>query len=432
MLQRLAALLIFLFLAANAVTWPALPYHAHLADVIFLGLAAVMVAMPGRWLSWQRADLAVIAYLAGSVPAVLISPDRQHSAIELSREMYVALIYVVFAIAARRGLARAIGDGLAIGGTLLSIAGLVFIAAQRFNGAAWPLMGEVMSLPYLGATVRLRALTDSEAMLACVLSASIPFAIARWHSARAARWAAAAAIMLVASLFTFSHAIAGVAVATLIAWWPSLSNRAIRALAVAAVVLVVIAFNFAATVSVRSLIYGNTSFADRTQYHYGVEERSTRLGSTTVTYTVMGYARLKQVAWRTFVESPVAGIGLDEFPSATRRAHNDGTLPEIYSDVDPHSTLLGRMAECGVIGALTLIVLWIAWGELALEAMRARTALGCAAAAALAGLLVSSLNADIMNFRFLWAVVGLLRGLQDASGIITASGREPVGDAGTR
>lgn len=431
MLRRIVAFLLFLFLAANAITWPVLPYHAHLADLIFLPLAAAILTLPGPRLSWHWLDLAVIAYLLGALPAIAVSPDRQQSAIELAREIYLAIVYVVFAIGTHRGFARTIGDCLAIGGALLSIAGLVFIVAQRIGAASWPLMGEVMSLPYLGATGRLRALTDSEAMLACVLTAAIPFAIERWRSGRAGIWSALTAAMLIAAIFTFSHAVAGLSVALLIAVWPSLAGRTlIRRFAVAAVILVVLVMNFAATVSIRSLSYGNSRFADTTQYHYGVDERSSQIGSTTVTYMVMSYARLKQVAWRTFAESPIAGIGLDQFPSATRRAYNDGTLPSIYSEVDPHSTLLGRMAECGAIGGLTLLMLWAAWARLAAGA--ARSSLGYAAAAALAGLIVSSLNADIMNFRFLWVLAGLSRGLYDASGIVTASGREADTALGTR
>ena len=70
-------------------------------------------------------------------------------------------------------------------------------------------------------------MTDSEAMLACVLTASIPFAIDRWRSDRARIWSMAAALMLIAALFTFSHAVAGVAVAALIAAWPSLPARTV-------------------------------------------------------------------------------------------------------------------------------------------------------------------------------------------------------------
>jgi hypothetical protein len=433
MLQRLAAFLLFFFLAANAVTWPVLPYHAHLADLVFLAFAVTILALPGRGISWRAPDFAVAAYLLGAVPAILISRDQHQSLMELARESYVAAIYVVFAIAVRRGFARAIGDGLALGGALLSIVGLAFIAAHRIGGVSWPLIGEVMTLPYLGDTVRLKVATDSEAMLACVLTASLPFAIERWRLDGARiRGMLATAVTAIAALLTFSHAIAGVAVATLIAAWPSLSNRAIRRLSVAGVIVIVIGFNFAATVAVRSVARGNASYADRSVYHYGVDERSTQVGSTTVTYTVMSYARLKQVAWRTFLESPVAGVGLDQFHTATHRAYEDGSLPSHYSESDPHSSLLGRMAECGAIGAVTLLLLWIAWAMLATSAIRAGSGIGYAAAAAVAGLIVSSLNADIMNFRFLWVVAGLLRGLYEANEIDTASGRAPAGAAGTR
>jgi hypothetical protein len=420
MLPRLAALLLFLFLALNAVAWPVLPYHAHLADLLFPLLAAAIVMLPGAGLSWQRADLAVAAYLIGALPALMISPDRRQSAIELLRECYVAIIYVVFALAARRGLARRIGGGLAIGGGLLSIAGLLVIAAERIGAVSWPLVGEVMTLPYLGDTVRLRALTDTEAMFACVLTASIPFAIERWQSDRARAWGALAAVMTIAALFTFSHAIAGVAVAMLIAAWRSLRpRRAVRLLAVAAVVLIVVAFNFAATVAIRSVSTGGSGYVDPSQYQYGVDDKEMRIGASIVKYTVMSYARLKQVAWDAFTDAPIAGLGLDQFPAATTRAYHAGRLPSNYIVTDPHSTVLGRMAECGIIGALTLLLLWIAWAKMAGAAMRAAPGIGYAAAAALFGLFVSSLNADIMNFRFLWVVAGLLRGLHEADGIIT-------------
>ena len=91
---------------------------------------------------------------------------------------------------------------------------------------------------------------------------------------------------------------------------------------------------------------------------------------------------------------------------------------------------LGRLAECGIIGGVTLLILWSAWAGMAREGRP--DALGYAAGAALAGLIVSSLNADIMNFRFVWVLAGLLRGLQDANGMLTTSGRGASGAAGTR
>ena len=429
--RRIVEVLLLLFLAAIGVNWPELPYNARLADLIFIPLAALVVVLPQRRWTWQWPDLAVAIYLLGAVPAIAVSADRTHSAMEFAREIYLAIVYVVVAMAARHGMSRDVGKGLALGGAILSVAGLAFVIRQLFGAAPWPPMGEVMPLPYIGDTLRLRAMTASEAMLACVLTASIPFAIALCTANRIRTWCALTIVMIAAAALTFSHAIAGLAVAIVMAAWPLLNGRTpLRRVAVAAAVLVCVVLNFAAMVSIRSITDGDSNYTDQSLYHYAVDQRQMQIDDVIVTYSVMSYARIKQVAWRAFLEHPIAGIGLDQFHTATIRAHDEGALPPLYREIDPHSALLGRLAECGIIGGVTLLILWGAWAAMARAG--GGTYLGYAAAAALAGLVVSSVNADIMNFRFLWVLAGLLRGLQDANGMLTTSGRGTSGAAGTR
>lgn len=423
MLHRIAAALLLLFLATIGVNWPSLPLNASIADLIFVPLAVAILLAARPRMAWHRSDLAVIIYLAGALPAIAVSNDRRASAIEFVREIYLAVIYVVIALAARQGFTRTIGRGLAISGTLLSIIGLVFLALQLTGGPPWPPMGEVMALPYIGDTLRLRALTPSEAMLACVLTASVPFAIVMC-SDRSRQWCAAAAAMIVAAMFTFSHAVAGFAVGVLFAAWRPLIR--VRILAVAAVAVIVIGLNFAATISVRSI----SDYIDASKYAHSVDSGVMQFGNTTIGYDVMSYARIKQVAWGTFLEHPIAGIGLDRFHVATMRAYQEGRLPQLYSEIDPHSTLIGRLAESGIIGAAALLYLWIVWIGMARDCARG-SMLGYAAAAGFAGLIVSSLNADIMNFRFLWVIAGLMRGLYDANGMVIDSGRADTVTAGT-
>jgi hypothetical protein len=428
--RRIVDVLLLLFLAAIGVNWPDLPYNARLADLIFIPLAALVVALPqSRW-TWRWPDLAVAIYLLGAVPAIAVSTDRTQSAMEFVREIYLAVVYVVIAMAARYGMARTIGKGLALGGAVLAAAGLVFVIRQTIGASPWPPMGEVMPLPYIGDTLRLRALTASEAMLACVLTAAIPFAIVMCTGDRMRVWCATGAAMSAAAALTFSHAIAGFAVATVIAAWPLWKGRKfLRNLAASGAVVVFLALNFAATVAIRSITNGDSNYTDQTTYHYAVDQREMRIDDVIVTYNVMSYARIKQVAWRAFLEHPIAGIGLDQFHTATTRAYEEGALPLLYREIDPHSALLGRLAECGIIGGVTLLMLWGAWAAMARDG--AGHYLGYAAAAAFAGLIVSSVNADIMNFRFLWVLAGLLRGLQDANGMLTTSGRGASGAAGT-
>ena len=406
--------LLLVFLAVIGVNWPELPYNARLADLIFLLLAVAVLTLPAARWTWRFADVAVAVYLLGALPSIAVSADARRSAIEFGREIYLAAIYVVFAIAARNGYARLLGKGLALGAAMLSIAGLAVLGIQMITGARSTLFGEVMQLPYLGGTLRLRALTATPAMLACVLTAAIPFAI-MFCRERSRMWCAAALAMTVAGLFTFSHVMAGCAVAVLIATWRSLAPWQRRA-GVAAVAAIVLAFNFAATASITSFSYGDARYADTTEYQYAIDRRELRVGDAVFTYNVMSYARIKQVAWETFVEHPIAGIGLDRFHSATTRAHDEGRLTSTYREIDPHSTLLGRLAESGLIGGVTLLLLWLAWASMARDLARfgSDPAIAYAAGAALAGLFVAGINADIMNFRFLWVLAGTLRGLQEA------------------
>jgi len=414
MLDRIARALLLLFLATIGVNWPQLPLNASIADFVFVPLAIAIVAIGIPRSSWHRSDLAIVIYLFGALPAIAVSTDLQVSAIEFLRELYLVAIYIVIAFATRHGFVKTIGRGLALSGTILAIAGLLFVILQLIGGPPWYPMGEVMQLPYLGDTLRLRALTASEAMFACVLTASAPFAIALC-SDRMRQWCAAAIAIVVAAMFTVSHAIAGFSIGVLLsAWRPFAAWPQLRRLAIAAVVIIVIGFNFAATISVRSISRGGSSYTDASNYFHSVDKGTMHVGSTTIDYDVMSYARIKQVAWRTFLEHPIAGIGLDRFHIATMRAYHEGQLPQLYSEIDPHSTLLGRLAESGAIGAATLLFLWIVWIGMARDCAR-DSLIGVAAAAAFAGLLVNSLNADIMNFRFLWAIAGLMRGLYDTA-----------------
>ena len=431
MLLRIIAVLLLLFLATIGVNWPSLPFNASIADLIFVPLAVCVLVLPLPRLSWQRADLAVVLYLLGALPAIAVSTDTRASLVEFVRQLYLVAIYFVIAILAKRKSDGIIGIGLAIGGMFLSITGLFFVARQLIGSAPFPLMGEVMTLPYLGNVLRLRAFTASEAMLACLLTAAVPFAIAMCTANRIRAWSAACAVMIVAAALTFSHALAGFTVAVVIAAWPLVkARRHLRRAAIAAAFFVVLVLNFAATVSIRSITNEESKYTDQSNYHYGVDQGQIQIDDVTVTYSVMSYARIKQVAWRAFLEHPIAGVGLDRFHTQTIRAFEEGRLTALYREIDPHSALLGRLAECGLIGGLTLLMLWGAWAGMARDG--ASSPLGYAAGAALAGLVVSSLNADIMNFRFVWVLAGLLRGLQDANGMVTASGRGESDTGGTR
>jgi O-antigen ligase len=417
--------LLLLFLATVAVDWPQLPFNARGTDVVFVAAAIAVLASQKKPASPKHReggptalDIAVLAYLLGSVPAVIFSPDPRVSGIELVRQLYLASIYTVIALAVRQGLAMTVATGLALSGALLAGLGLGAFVLRTLTGAGPDQLTTVMTLPYIGDTLRLQAWTASPAMLACVLAMAVPFmALHPFVTAFRIRAVIAGVILGLAALLTYSHSVAGVAVSTLIAAWRSIRvNLPLRTAALAVTILIVLAFNFAASVAIRSI--GASPFRDDTVFQHGLDLGRTQIAGVNVEYQTMSYLRIKQVAWEAFRSRPLIGIGLDRFHHVTQIAYEQGRLTAPYRAIDPHSTFFGRFAEAGLIGGITLVALWIMIGVAVLKLLTRHSHdwIVVAAAAGIAGTLVNSLNADVMNFRFLWVALGLVRGLQDWQG----------------
>jgi O-Antigen ligase len=412
--------LLLLFLATMAVDWPRLPFNARLADFVF-GAAAVAILVSQK--TWVRPrftilDIAILGYLAGSAPAVIFSPEPRASGLELVRQLYLAAIYVVIAVGVRQGFAMTVASGIALSGALLAALGVAAFLVHTIFGVGTTALTPVMTLPYVGETVRISALTATPAMLACVLAMAIPFvALHPFVMATRRRTVAAATVLGLATVLTYSHSAAGVVVSTLIASWHSLRpHRPLRTAAAALTAVVVIALNFAASVSIRSI--GDSRLRDDTVFQYGVDQGRAEIAGVNIEYQTMSYLRIKQVALDAFRSAPLFGVGLDRFHGATEIAYAQGRLTANYRAIDPHSSFFGRLAEAGVAGGITLIALWIA---IAVTIDRLRAQQGddwilLAAAAGIIGTLVNSMNADVMNFRFLWVALGLLRGLNNIHG----------------
>jgi hypothetical protein len=417
-ISRARTLALAAFLASLGVNWPELPLNIRLPDLLFIPVVALLATGPTRRPSLTLLDLLAILYLVGGLPSLGATTDLRSSLVELVRHGYVVAIYAAVAVAVHRGYAVSVMTGLAASGLGPALVGVVFAAAYAFQRFDARLIGDVTVLPYAGPLLRLRALTATPAMLACVLTAAVPFAIAGAFRApeSAARrfWMAALALMAVAAVMTFSQVIAGFAVAALVAAWPLLHRRPTwRRAAAVAVSAVVVICNLSVIASVRQVSLGDRAVSDRTQYNYAIDEERVRLGRVQVVYEVMSYFRLKELAWEAFRAHPLRGVGLDRFHDVTERAYREGRLPARYRAADPHSAMLGRLAEAGFAGGVTLALLWAGLVATGLRAIRDRdrdTWPARAAFAGLLGLLVAGINVDIMNFRFFWAGLGLLRG----------------------
>ncbi len=226
---RLVSGLLLVFLASLGLNWPDLPFNARLADVCFVALAAAVAGAGGPGPGRHRLDAVVAAYVLGGVPSFFASSDPGASAVEVLRQAYLVAIYAVIAAVVVRGYAHVVVTGIAVGGTMLALAGLGCVLLNQIAGIDVPAAGQVMALPYVGEVMRLRAFTASEAMLACLLAMAVPGALAlrdrTGHPRVRNAWGLAAASGVVASVLTFAAAASGVVVGVVLALWPRWSHR---------------------------------------------------------------------------------------------------------------------------------------------------------------------------------------------------------------
>ena len=216
-----------------------------------------------------------------------------------------------------------------------------------------------MTLPYIGETLRLRALTASEAMFACVLAVSVPFVALHpaIEASRARSWLAGL-VMAIAAAMTFSHSVSGVAVSAVAASWQRL--RGWPALRVAAIAGAATDRRGAELRRHRvDSFVGDSPLRDNTIYHYAVDGGRAQIAGVNVEYQTMSYFRLKQVAWDA-LQRPAAG---GHRPRSLPRDHGSGVSERpAHRAVSRDRSALdvaGRLAETGLIGAATLMVLWM-------------------------------------------------------------------------
>jgi hypothetical protein len=225
------------------------------------------------------------------------------------------------------------------------------------------------------------------------------------------------AIVIAAMALTFSHAVGGFAAAGIMGLWPWLKRRTwpiVRTGAIVAVVVLIVIVNLVLVVTVRKVAWtwdvdGSVPAPD---YYYVMQgDQGADRWTLAVSYNPMSYYLIKRIAVRTFLEHPWTGIGVGRFHAATERAYQEGRIHRPYRQIDPHSTPLGALAERGLPGGVAVIALLVV-ALLTPRRAAARTVdawLVAVLHAAIAGLIINSLNADIMNFRFLWVGLAALR-----------------------
>ncbi|MBX7186717.1 MAG: hypothetical protein K1Y01_16370 [Vicinamibacteria bacterium] len=401
-MTALASFLAVLYAVLLPIGRSGLPLNAQWGDLLLVPLAiAVAMATKGgtrRWLSGEDWPLAL--YLLATLTAAAVSVEPAAGFKHLAKQLSVALAFLVFRRAAPDAeLTRRVQIAFAAAMAAVVVAAMA-VVLLRFPAALSPSsFGEAQVLPLFGRVRRLRGLFEAPEMLgnALLLAFVLTLGLREAADGKPKRgWTALAILLAAGEFFTYSHSVAGFGAAAAMFLQPRLPSRGARILTALGALAVVFVVNAASVIDPRPPARGT---------HYEAGDVAFEAFGLRVEGRLMSYAALKKVAWSGFLEHPLLGVGPGRFPEETQRAYREGHLPARYRSVPPHCDLLGRLAESGALGAASLVGLWAAWIRSLRAGLWAGTPLQRAAAAAVSGLLVNSVNADVMNFRFLWLAV---------------------------
>lgn len=390
------------------------------SDLLFLALAAR--ALGQRFsLGWSPANYLVLIYLASSLLSLSGTAELRAGMGQYAKELYLVAVYAVFASFARRALApERIAASLVVIAGVLSALCLLAVGAYALFGFTVPRFGVVMPLPYLGPFYRLYGTFSSPEYLVNFLTCVTPLALTRALASKRGRvfWSMAVFAIVAAACATIGHGIAGLVFAATAStarfWRPR--HRVLAAIAFGVAVGLVLVVNVLLVVAVREVQVVNSRNLSTPPAPYPYVAREDRAGAPSirveVTYNVMAYWLLKRVAIEAFLHRPWIGVGLGAFHGETERAVSRGVLPSDYREHDPHSTWFGRLAETGLVGTLALAGLWVGIFRCAARAAGSPDgATTTAFADGLLGVLINSINVDVMNFRFVWLAFGVLSGV---------------------
>lgn len=411
-MSRRSLVLATAFVALIPLGWPALPFNLQPGDLLLVPLVASLFADGWRY-RFHALDGAVVAYAMTSAASIPGSLAPSASILGVGKELYLIGVYLAVAAAAERiGAARLCRIFVASAATISAVS-LGAAALYLTTGLSWSVIGDPMPLPYVGDAFRARGFVHTPELFGNVLTMAVPLAWVVWTAPRPVGRGWMLSTMLVAAAMTVSKSLGGLATACAVVAWPQWRGQPIRrAVLAAAAALLVIAFNVAAVATMRQLDlrFGRNEQIPPPAFAYARPAPGADTLDLRLSYNPTSYFLLKKVEWEAFRRRPWTGIGLAAFPWESQRAYDRGVLYSPYQRVDTHSTPMGRLAETGLLGAAGLVLVIVVVWRCAVAARRGSDGeIAWAALAGAAGVLVNSVNVDIMHFRFVWMAMGIVR-----------------------
>ena len=396
--------------------------HAKIqpTELIFLILAPLVgwklwQERPWRWRTgWKRLPRAYraliisgIVYVAVNGISAYLSGD-QDAQLEAVGRCYLVLLAVLIGWWTLRGGKQVLRTAL-----WAWLWGAVVMAGLTVVGYGLTLLGFanrtvalIENYPYFGTAYRVMGLTSGGGMYALVLMVPTLYAWWRWRSGTGPFWPWA--LLVITLLLSLSKEVVlvllgmGLLEASRHQW--SSTWRSIFLANGIALFLLGTHFLFLPQQRIDDSYLNDTEFTS--------EEVWGQWGSLQVVGT--SYTTLKKAAWHMGRQHLWWGVGPGQHYKHLSPLREQGIYPEHLPDYESHSSWLGAWAETGPLGLLSLLAIVVVVWRIIVnsDSIVLTDELPYLLTVYLLLILVESISVDTMNFRHLWAPLGLLLGYQ--------------------
>lgn len=416
MLKYLLLLYILSLGFTDLLDLPFVGKKIQLPEIVFIPLFLVwLVAIRNhipRLLKPGVLEAGLAVYILVMMLSVSFS-NSNSSWLEILGIVYLVTVFIIYksSLQLLPGSNFFVTLSICLSGIIASVSGITGWILSQLGFATILSMPADIQYPYLGPVARATGFMNSPNMLFNFLSVCLLILISQWKQNDQLRKTihVAVTVISVGIILTFSKSILLLVIGILFLlsrqniFITKISRLSVSAFCVLLFITWLLGTHF--------LIRKPTSLDLTTgaEKAYTVATPVAHLGNYDVYLT--NYTINKQAAIYAGIQNPILGVGPGNFNSFIASLKNEGRYPPYFINFDPHSTYVGAFAETGFLGLAALLLVWY----LIFRTMTSSKAesdndhrIIIGLAACFLFMAMEAISMDVMNFRHLWVLMGIL------------------------
>ncbi len=403
----------------------------QLSEIVFIFLFALWLVgiIRGRYrISYNILTFPLLIYFLSALLAWIFTPERLTSTVELVGQIYLlSIFFVVTSIIQNKEDIDFYVNVVIFSLLFVVIVGIIQVIFVAFFGWSSPYADAGKGFPYFDRFIRVKStFLPTTKMFSEYIVLYVGLLVTKYWTVNERRikhlLGIGIGLTLFVFVFTFSRSIVGILFVLLIlSFAQPLSHihgiKIIRYTLTILVIAVLIGITIISSYYILSLEVRNETGLPppekRNVYMHFFPDKGVDSFVVNIRYIPDHYLWLKKVAMEAFKENPITGAGLESFGKELKSLRAKGIIPPTIGDYKmAQSTPFTILSERGIFGVVSLFFLWyIFLRNIIIFSKNVRgsehSILLYGLMAGGVGILVDSLNVDIMNFRFLWIYISL-------------------------